>query len=141
MPRGKPRKQTNLRLDPELMAEVRGYTDNLTRAIEDGLRLWLKRAKKTTKAKKPKGDASDPEDPNLRFTRRSHASGTAKPAICAGFLLRGVDHNHAVCLMLISGTLDLSTVSDGGHALHADYRAMAVANGVRADDPVLRECR
>ena len=141
MPRGKPRKQTNLRLDPELMAEVRGYTDNLTRAIEDGLRLWLKRAKKTTKAKKPKGDASDPEDLNLRFTRRSHASGTVKPAICAGFLLRGAAHNMSVRLMLIRGELNLAAVSDGGHALHADYRAMAVANGVRAGDAALRRCR
>ena len=70
-----------------------------------------------------------------------HASGTAKPALCAGFLLRGADHNLAVRLMLIRGTLDLSTVSDGGHALYADYRAMAVANGVRAGDAALRRCR
>lgn len=53
MPRGAPRKQTNLRLDPKLMAEVREHTDNLTRAIEDGLRLWLKQAKKAAKAKPP----------------------------------------------------------------------------------------
>ena len=70
-----------------------------------------------------------------------HASGTAKPAICAGFLLRGAAHNMAVRLMLLRGELDLSAVSDGGHALYADYRAMAEANEVRAGDPALRGCR
>ena len=70
-----------------------------------------------------------------------HASGTVKPAICAGFLLRGADRNMTVRLMLIRGTLDLAAVSDGGHALHADYRAMATANGVRVGDAALRGCR
>ncbi|MBE7157993.1 MAG: type II toxin-antitoxin system CcdA family antitoxin [Rhodospirillales bacterium] len=32
-----------LRLDPALIAEVRAQTDNLAAAIEEGLRLWLKR--------------------------------------------------------------------------------------------------
>lgn len=32
-------------------------------------------------------------------------------------------------------------VGDGGHALHPSYRAMAEANGVRADHPALSECR
>ena len=45
MPRGNPKKPTALRLDPELVAEVRAYTDNLSAAIEEGLRLWLRRAK------------------------------------------------------------------------------------------------
>lgn len=31
-----------LRLDPELIDEVRVRTDNLAAAIEEGLRLWLK---------------------------------------------------------------------------------------------------
>jgi hypothetical protein len=35
---------TALRLDPKLVAEVRALTPNLTEAIEDGLRLWLKHA-------------------------------------------------------------------------------------------------
>ena len=72
-----------------------------------------------------------------------HASGTDKPTTCAGFLLRGADHNLAVRLACITGRLDPGTVSDGGHALHADYRAMAVAvaNGVDPHDPVLKACR
>jgi hypothetical protein len=32
-------------------------------------------------------------------------------------------------------------VTDGGHVLHANYRAMAIANGVKADDPALSYCR
>ena len=32
-------------------------------------------------------------------------------------------------------------VTDGGHELHKDYRAMAVANGVAQNDPVLAACR
>lgn len=43
MPRGNPKKPMSLRLDPELVEAVRSYTGNLTAAIEDGLRLWLRR--------------------------------------------------------------------------------------------------
>jgi hypothetical protein len=32
-------------------------------------------------------------------------------------------------------------VSDGGLALHDNYRAMAIANGVPADDPTIAACR
>ena len=32
-------------------------------------------------------------------------------------------------------------VDDGGHELHESYRAMAIANGVSPDDPVLAQCR
>lgn len=70
-----------------------------------------------------------------------HKSPEDKPALCAGFLLRGANHNMAVRLMLIRSTLDLSAVSDGGHALHENYRAMAMANGVRAENAALRGCR
>lgn len=68
-----------------------------------------------------------------------HASGVKRPAICAGFLLRGADHNLSVRLAKMRGqNLD---VGDGGHELHASYRAMAIANGVSEDDPVLIPCR
>lgn len=70
-----------------------------------------------------------------------HKSPEDKPLVCAGFLLRGSAHNLAVRLALIGRELDPAAVSDGGHALHADYRAMAVANGVRPSDPALRGCR
>ncbi len=68
-----------------------------------------------------------------------HQSGAEKPATCAGFLLRGADHNMSVRLMRIRGKR--IEVDDGGHELHESYRAMAIANGVSPDDPVLAPCR
>jgi hypothetical protein len=68
-----------------------------------------------------------------------HQSGSKKPAACAGFLLRGAAHNLSVRLGKIQGKY--AKVSDGEHELHASYRAMAIANGVPSDDPVLARCR
>lgn len=68
-----------------------------------------------------------------------HVSGSEKPATCAGFLLRGADHNLGVRLKRMRG--DCLDVQDGGHELHENYRAMAIANGVAEDDPVLAACR
>lgn len=69
-----------------------------------------------------------------------HESGSVKPATCAGFLLRGADHNMTVRLARMMGKVR-DDVTDGGHALHASYRDMAIANGVEARDPVLTPCR
>lgn len=69
-----------------------------------------------------------------------HESGAEKPATCAGFLLRGSAHNMSVRMGLASGRYGLD-VTDGGHALHHDYRSMAVANGVSPRHPALRACR
>jgi hypothetical protein len=68
-----------------------------------------------------------------------HAAGAGQPRLCAGFLLRGATHNLTVRLLQLRGH-DLSA-TDGGHALHASYAAMAVANGVAPDDPALAPCR
>lgn len=70
-----------------------------------------------------------------------HESGLDRPVTCAGFLLRGADHNMAVRMKAASGRLDPSQVHDGGHELHDDYVAMAVANGLAEDDPALARCR
>lgn len=70
-----------------------------------------------------------------------HESGTEKPATCAGFLLRGADHNLAVRLAFLRGRIDPSHLSDGGRDLHASYASMATANGVDPTDPVLARCR
>lgn len=68
-----------------------------------------------------------------------HESGQKNPATCAGFLLRGADHNLSVRLMQMgANALD---VHDGGHELHENYRQMAIANGVDETDPVLKPCR
>lgn len=69
-----------------------------------------------------------------------HQSGPRKPATCAGFLLRGADHNLAVRLRYIRGPY-MGDVDDGGHELHSSYREMAIANGVAPDDPILGPCR
>ncbi len=69
-----------------------------------------------------------------------HESGKDKPAVCAGFLLRGAHHNMAVRMGLMTGRFKRD-VTDGGHVLHDGYTAMAVANGVAPDDPVLKRCR
>lgn len=69
-----------------------------------------------------------------------HQSGVKHSATCAGFLLRGADHNLSVRLARMRGDIQVD-VSDGGHALHDDYRAMAIANGVDPSDPVLMPCR
>lgn len=69
-----------------------------------------------------------------------HSSGAEKPATCAGFLLRGADHNLSVRLAYMRGRLK-NDVEDGGHELFDSYREMAIANGVDPDDPVLKPCR
>ena len=68
-----------------------------------------------------------------------HQSGASRPAACAGFLLRGADHNLVVRLKRMRG--ECLDMRDGGHPLHDSYRAMAIANGVAPDDPVLMPCR
>ncbi len=71
-----------------------------------------------------------------------HVAGVKKPKICAGFLLNGAYHNLRIRLAVrMAGTIDPATITDGGHELHENYRAMAEANGVDPEDPVLRLCR
>lgn len=70
-----------------------------------------------------------------------HASGTEKPATCAGYLLNGSRHNMTTRMKAMSGQIDFQEISDGGHELFKNYRAMAVANGVSPRDPALARCR
>lgn len=70
-----------------------------------------------------------------------HQSDAGKPATCAGYLLRGARHNMATPLKVITGKIDFDSISDDGLELFNSYRAMAVANGVAPDDPVLDQCR
>jgi hypothetical protein len=69
-----------------------------------------------------------------------HQAGARRPRMCAGFLLRGAEHNLTVRLAKIRGELTRPPTS-GGHPLHASYAAMAIANGVPADHPALASCR
>lgn len=70
-----------------------------------------------------------------------HMAGAEHPAICAGFLMRGADHNLDVRMKCARGAMDFNAISDGGVELHDSYRAMAVANGCDEDEEVLRPCR
>lgn len=60
---------------------------------------------------------------------------------CAGFVLRGAEHNLGARLAICYGRLDPRAADDGGLLLYQDYRAMAVANGVPPDHPALKPCR
>jgi hypothetical protein len=71
-----------------------------------------------------------------------HMSPASAPQTCAGFLLSaGALHNLLVRLRLANGRLDLDKIKRAGKRLFASYRAMAIANGVAPDDPVLAPCR
>ena len=77
-----------------------------------------------------------------RNTFACHMSGKEKTATCAGFLLRGADHNLSIRLAIVAGRYrGPRAVSDGGFPLYQDYRAMAEANGVDPDDDALLLCR
>lgn len=69
-----------------------------------------------------------------------HMSGTEKPATCAGFLLRGADHNLSVRLAMAKGRIEPTDVTTDVD-LYDSYREMAEANGVSPDDPALALCR
>lgn len=70
-----------------------------------------------------------------------HMQGKHKPATCAGFLLRGANHNFGVRMAILTERYNPAAVDDGGFPLYRSYRAMAVANGVAPDDPRLALCR
>lgn len=69
-----------------------------------------------------------------------HQSGHTRPATCAGFLLRGADNNLSVRLGFMTGRYK-NDFDDGGQPLHANYREMAIANGVHDHEPILAPCR
>lgn len=65
-----------------------------------------------------------------------HQSGVQKSATCAGFLLRGSDDNMSVRIARMTGAIK-DDVHANGVELFDSYTAMAIANGVDEDDPVL----
>lgn len=67
-----------------------------------------------------------------------HTAGSRRPKTCAGFLLRGAAHNLAIRMRLRH--IDYSAVHSMVE-LYANYREMAIANGVDPDDPALASCR
>lgn len=70
-----------------------------------------------------------------------HMSGQEAPQTCAGFLLsQSADHSLQLRLAAAMGRIDRRKVRETVPT-YATYRAMAEANGVDPDDPVLRPCR
>src|SRR5690606_33084679 len=70
-----------------------------------------------------------------------HMAGAEKSAVCAGFLLQNADNNLGVRMAAMRGDYDPSRVEPAGAELFESYRAMAEANGVEPDDPILKPCR
>jgi hypothetical protein len=70
-----------------------------------------------------------------------HMSGIEKGAVCAGFLHRGAEHNLSIRMAIITNRFDWADLPDSPVDLYESYRAMAEANGVPADDPMLTPCR
>lgn len=65
-----------------------------------------------------------------------HKSPEQEPFACAGFLLMASAHNLSV-RMSRQSFADVASP----YPLHATYRRMAIANGVRPNDPALARCR
>ncbi len=60
-----------------------------------------------------------------------HTSGKDHDQACAGFLLRGAQHNFAVRL----NPVDPDTLDTDSIELYHSYREMAIANGVNPNVP------
>ncbi|ONK13239.1 DUF6283 family protein [Streptomyces sp. MP131-18] len=69
-----------------------------------------------------------------------HGHEAKNPYLCAGWLLRGASDNLMVRRYMADRTLLPPTLTPGME-LYDSYRAMAIANGVASDDPVLAPCR
>lgn len=75
-----------------------------------------------------------------RMLFQCHDTTPERPLVCAGFLERGAAHNLTVRLAYMTDDLDpVERLS--GMDLYDDYREMAIANGVDAEDPTLAPCR
>lgn len=69
-----------------------------------------------------------------------HEAGVENQQTCAGFLRANADNNLGVRFAMMRGDHDPSTLRDDV-PVYGSYRAMAIANGVAPDDPVLANCR
>lgn len=67
-------------------------------------------------------------------------SGSDKSAVCAGFLLRGAEHNIGIRLRYACGDIEPNSIKSNVE-LYGSYREMAEVNGVDPADPKLARCR
>lgn len=72
------------------------------------------------------------------YTFACHMAGSDRPKTCAGFLVNGAADNLRVRVRRAGG--EALDATDGGHELHASYKAMAVANGCAPAAPELERC-
>lgn len=70
-----------------------------------------------------------------------HESGVDKAKICAGFLLRGADHNLGIRMAILNNKYHIDEVKVDDRELFDSYKDMAIANGVDEDHPALTPCR
>jgi hypothetical protein len=70
-----------------------------------------------------------------------HKSPEGREVACAGWLTQSAGHSLSVRLWIIRGIYRPGQASSGGHALHKDFRAVAVFNGVAPNHPALKACR
>lgn len=83
--------------------------------------------------------ATTAEDMSQRvFT--CHMTPEHKPNACAGWIQQQGGHNLTIRMALISGAIDLAEIEPVPD-LHANYREIAIANGVDDDDPALDKIR
>jgi hypothetical protein len=69
-----------------------------------------------------------------------HMTPEHKPNACAGWIQQQGGHNLTIRMALIGGSLDLSEI-EAEPNLYANYREIAIANGVDEDDPALEDIR
>lgn len=70
-----------------------------------------------------------------------HEAGSENVKVCAGFLLRGAEHNIAIRFAMANGRIDPEQLQEGDRELFDSYRDMAVANGVDPESEALGPCR
>lgn len=69
-----------------------------------------------------------------------HKTEGDKTMACAGFILQQGAHNMALRMAIVRAAEPFDVKSEG-LPLFPNYRAMAIANGVRENDDSLRMCR
>lgn len=137
-------------MDPRITRTRSADENHVVHTVESGRQLhrrrpcggcpWLVKNSGTFPAEAFRLSANTAYDASLHQFA-CHESGSDKPTTCAGFLLRNADNNIGTRLAAMRGEIDLSALGDAGDVLFDSYRAMAVANGVSPDDPVLAPCR
>lgn len=141
--------RTSLKKQPEIIDTRRADENNVVVTIKNGGNAYREKPCPECPWRK-ENDGSFPAEAFRHSARTAydmsqhtfacHMASLDHPVICAGSILASCD-NMSLRLMEINDQLDRDRVTDAGADLHNNYRAMAEANGVSADDPILGPCR